>query len=958
MRVLIVADDLYSKIGGGQTFYRQLIASHPDITFVYFRRTEAEDAPRPANTHTFAIRPRRRISVSSPIFFPASHRDSLADALAYAEAVRGQRFDITDLPDFLTFGAFFRQAVSSFGGDAGAIVLSMHGSISYSLRHDWDGDAGTIDLQDLEARQFAAADGRYAISPTYAREWRERIDLPVTVLDPRSILPPIQHRPETAPPKPPPDLLLVGRRERRKGDDIALDLISWIDPNLFGRVILIGEDVPTKRDDSAAILRTAASQRAIDVEFLPAKTFEELTMLFQQNVALICATRQDSLNLVVLEAAASGCPVAVSSRAGAVEILQSLADPPPVLVFDIDARDQAILSISDWLSRYEPVSEAAKRAARNFMTPPPILDVRPVYDAAMRAPHKVAGQLQWRSHALAGVALVRPLSTGAAKMRAQLHASGLGGPARTFVRTIRRARNVSRHAVQRVLKSETSTMITQANELPERTETQIETKIALLSSACSNSPLRVNFWLEAARLERLRGRDLVAAAYELRGFRLARPGTQRSSNMTARTLVAEGLAHVGEVLQHGFGSEGSNTRLSEFLNDRSVRLKTRPEIPAHSLAQQVDFRKGSEPKVSVVLSIYEAARELPLFLSLLQRQSFPLERLELIIVDANSTDAPLAVIEANAGRLAANILYLRTRERETIQAAWNRALLSARGEYVAFLGVDETLFPRALERLAARLDDDISLDWVVGSSLVTDVNAAGGHLFDKMYYDRRAASRDLALMDTTYVSWVGGLYRKNLHQRVGWYDPAFRAAGDTEFKMRVIGKLNVGFIDETLGLFLDYPAQRASASPVAEVEDTLAWYVHRTTAGAAVLARDRSGDQLWELLRACASYRKCFRTHRSTDIDFAASIATHLASDGETRAVQLANDFRAMQSALQSREHGERATDIGKISAAEGRIRSLFQAQRARHQQLLSLAEPPPYDILNDNRFEQHNWYW
>lgn len=592
------------------------------------------------------------------------------------------------------------------------------------------------------------------------------------------------------------------------------------------------------------------------------------------------------------------------------------------------------------------------------MTKTPQLNIRPVYEAALRARRELTGKLQWRSHASIALSLAQPLSKGAARARAQLRTSSLGEPARKIGRTIGRARRVAGTALQRVLKSETSTTIALINELPERTESQIEKKLALLRGASGVAPLRVTFWQEAARLERLRGRDLVAAAYELRGLRLAKPRTQKSPDAIARTLMTNGLPHIGEALQHGFGLESANVRLTNFLSDRAIRLHDRPAFSTQSLLQEIDSRKELEPKVSVILSIYEAAQELPLFLHLLQQQRFPLQRLELIIVDANSSDTPLATIEASAGLLAANILYLRTKERETIQAAWNRALLAARGEYVAFLGVDETLLPHALDRLVARLDKDPSLDWVVGSSLVTDVNAAGGHQFDKLYYDRRGATRDMALLDTTYVSWVGGLYRKSLHERVGWYDPAFRAAGDTEFKMRVIGKLNVGFIDETLGLFLDYPAQRASASPVAEIEDTLAWYAHRTPAGVTVLACDRSNAQLWELLRACASYRKCFRTHRSTDIDFAASIANRLATAGDGRAAQLANDFNVMRSALQSREHVERVSEVATALAVEGRIRSLFQAQRTRHQRLLELSEPPPYHILNDNRFEQHTWYW
>ena len=49
MKVLIADFDLFAKVGGGQTFYRNLILKNPEINFYYTIRQEARDIQRPAN---------------------------------------------------------------------------------------------------------------------------------------------------------------------------------------------------------------------------------------------------------------------------------------------------------------------------------------------------------------------------------------------------------------------------------------------------------------------------------------------------------------------------------------------------------------------------------------------------------------------------------------------------------------------------------------------------------------------------------------------------------------------------------------------------------------------------------------------------------------------------------------------------------------------------------------------
>ena len=76
--------------------------------------------------------------------------------------------------------------------------------------------------------------------------------------------------------------------------------------------------------------------------------------------------------------------------------------------------------------------------------------------------------------------------------------------------------------------------------------------------------------------------------------------------------------------------------------------------------------------------------------------------------------------------------------------------------------------------------------------------------------------------------WVGGMYRKSIHEHFGYYDSTFKVAGDTEFKSRILKFINVAYINENLGIFLNYPDERKSETPLAEIEDLRAWYLYRT----------------------------------------------------------------------------------------------------------------------------------
>jgi len=164
---------------------------------------------------------------------PDYRRIALSEADRYARAVAGESFDVIELPDYRAFGALLASALRRHGVRWRAVVIAMHGNISRSISLGWQSSGdNTLDLEGLEFEQFSLADAAYGLSPRYIDEWRERYPRTVHYIDPLAILesPEI---PPLAPTRDKPALYCIGRMERRKGNDLFIELVRWIDRSAF-----------------------------------------------------------------------------------------------------------------------------------------------------------------------------------------------------------------------------------------------------------------------------------------------------------------------------------------------------------------------------------------------------------------------------------------------------------------------------------------------------------------------------------------------------------------------------------------------------------------------------------------------------------------------------------------------------------------------------------------------------
>lgn len=969
MKVLLLTNDLYLAVGGGQTVYRTIIESAPDVDFYYFRHLESEaNKQRPANAHTFTPIPNiahQLYPVTEPMY-PGYCLNALNRLADYAKSVAGQSFDIVESPDYDVIGSFIRDVFKYYNVTIGRVVLAMHGNLSTSIQLNWN-RSETISLEDLERRQFIAADGVYSISPAYMKEWTDRFPRPITYIDPLHF---VKRNPidsvyvDDSHKKP--DLCCVGRLEKRKGHDIFLELARWLPKSSYGCPLLIGsnEYIPGWGLATDVLYGQAVHRDMSEIHHLGELTKGKLDAFYKGKNLAILPVRYDTLNLVALEALFQGCPTAVSGEAGVCEYLDRQWPGLPYVKIDFSNLYSCVDALQNILANYGQYRQKLHDYLHDNPVNLPPLNMRALYQAFLDAPEPVLIQQPllnrryWRPFLrnLASRTIPQPVKKIARRInnKRRLLSAQLYRSLRSWVKFGR-----YRHYRYMDSVAANSRNMRWVAWRSENSKAEMKDKLADFYRLCESAPImRPLYWKEIARLEDLRSKPIFSATYKLRVMRALGDDRFGLLDSCQKSLEILGYTDGAEAAKamYGGNSGQADKQVYAFLKAARAKNISKPDLPYEILEDRRDPTLA--PRVSIIVSLYNAASKLNFFLTALARQTLlKAGQVEIIIQDSASPTDEKGELERFLKKTPLNLVYGRSPERETIQCAWNRGIKLARAPYLVFLGVDEGLYPEALEVMASALDNDSDVDWVMANSHIMDVDSRGVLARDVMTYDRTDATKDHVYLETCYLSWVGGMYRKDIHDRCGYYDETFRGAGDTEFKNRILPDINVKFIPATLGIFFNYPEERATASPMAEIEDSRAWYIHRTLGGVRYAFENRPLEDLKKQLLRTLGYRKSYCGHLSTDFDYGMVLAEYGCERGGDDWWQaMRADLVRLRKILLTLEYGFKP---GRLSLRQykGLFKEALNLQR-KHADMLGDNAQPTYNLFNDNRYEQHSWLW
>lgn len=202
--------------------------------------------------------------------------------------------------------------------------------------------------------------------------------------------------------------------------------------------------------------------------------------------------------------------------------------------------------------------------------------------------------------------------------------------------------------------------------------------------------------------------------------------------------------------------------------------------------------------VSVIVSTYKSEEFIRECLQDLTAQTI-VDRLEIVIVDAASPQNERAVVE-EFRRQWPNIKYIRTESRVGIYAAWNIAIKSSSGKYIMPFSTNDRLSANACEILSGKLEEHPDIVLVYGDTYLTDTphetferhNRAGTYAWPPYSYE-----------DLLQNCRVGPhpMWRRSVHEEVGYFNENFVALGDYEFWLRLGEKYSMMHIPVFTGLY-------------------------------------------------------------------------------------------------------------------------------------------------------------
>ncbi|MFM6454673.1 MAG: glycosyltransferase, partial [Planktothrix sp.] len=226
-----------------------------------------------------------------------------------------------------------------------------------------------------------------------------------------------------------------------------------------------------------------------------------------------------------------------------------------------------------------------------------------------------------------------------------------------------------------------------------------------------------------------------------------------------------------------------------------------------------NFPEKSQFRVSAIISTYNSEKYIRGCLQdLVDQTLYKQGELEIVIVDSASSQNEQSIVKEFQAKYP-NIVYQRTPERETLYAAWNRAIKMSHGKYITNTNTDDRHRFDALEVMADFLNTHPEVSVVYPDQLITTVP---NDTFTITQGNRRWNWPPYSYEQMKQGCCVGSqpMWKRSLHDQYGYFRSELHCAGDYEFWLRIGSQgENMALISEVLGLYYFNPQGIEHATP-------------------------------------------------------------------------------------------------------------------------------------------------
>lgn len=320
----------------------------------------------------------------------------------------------------------------------------------------------------------------------------------------------------------------------------------------------------------------------------------------------------------------------------------------------------------------------------------------------------------------------------------------------------------------------------------------------------------------------------------------------------------------------------------------------------------------SSPTVAILVRTKGRPRFLSRALENIAQQTFT-DYTVCVINDGGDEQATRAVIEASP--LGSNAhdssrVQLLTTAGGNMEAASNAGLAATTSEYVAIHDDDDLWAPEFLERTVAALEESGALMCTTRVVERYERENADGEFEvyeERIFHDGLPGMGLQFLFRTNRAVPIGILYRRSLHELVGFYDESLPVVGDWEFNMRAASVADILLVDEPLAYWSLRPdAEGSEANSVKRQADHARFdsMVRARAIREDLQAGARPGAYLYQAHLAADLERRVIDGHDLTreSLDILRSIESRLARI-EARQQAIENRQQAIEERLRVLKH-------------------------------------------------------
>ena len=198
------------------------------------------------------------------------------------------------------------------------------------------------------------------------------------------------------------------------------------------------------------------------------------------------------------------------------------------------------------------------------------------------------------------------------------------------------------------------------------------------------------------------------------------------------------------------------------------------------------------PLVSIVTVTYNAEKYLESTINNILSQTYP--HIEYIIIDGNSTDATVSIIEKYKDKLK----YWESKKDKGMYDAINKGFAKAEGQILAYLNADDLYFEQTTVEKIVNIFTKTQADLVIGNT--TYIDEVGEVLYK--YRLPSITKNYVNRLQRLPFSQAACFWARTAYDEVQGFDTNLRLAADTKFFYALINKdKKIAQTSDTVALF-------------------------------------------------------------------------------------------------------------------------------------------------------------